>query len=300
MAQKVTVALLQTLGVSFNALFQGGLGQVESQWQSLATLVPSSTGSNEYGWLGKFPKMREWFGDRVVHGMEAHGYAIKNRDFELTIGVDRNDIEDDNLGLYSPLFTEMGMSAASHPDELVWELWQEAFDTECYDGQNFFDTDHPVKAADGSQTSVSNMQAGAGPAWYLIDDTRALKPVIFQRRKSANFVAKDALTDDNVFNRKEFNYGIDCRDNVGFGFWQFAYGSKATLDGDNYGAARAAMRNMKGDYGRKLGIRPKTLVVPPSLEKKGLQLINATNDAAGASNVWSGTAKLMVADWLDG
>ncbi|MGE4302451.1 MAG: Mu-like prophage major head subunit gpT family protein [Novosphingobium sp.] len=297
---KITGANLQTLYRTFNTLFQGGLGQVDSQWKSIATEVPSTTKDNEYGWLGKFPKMREWLGDRVVHGMLAHGYTIKNRDFELTIGVDRNDIEDDNIGIYNPLFTEMGMAAGAHPDELVWEVWQAAFDTPCYDGQGFFDTDHPVLDEDGAKVSVSNMQAGAGPAWYLIDDSRALKPVIFQRRKNPNFVSKDDPTDENVFRRKEFEYGIDCRDNVGFGFWQFAFGSKATLDGDNYGAARAAMRNMKGDFGRKLGVRPKTLIVPPSLEKKGLEIVNAERDAAGATNVWSGTAKLMVADWLDG
>lgn len=296
----ITAAGLQTAGVAFNAAYQRGLGRAESQYGAIATTISSTTARNEYGWLGKFPGMRKWAGDRVVEQFQAHKYTIANEDFELTIPVDRNDFEDDNLGIYGPLFESMGESAAVHPDELVWDLWEAAFDTPCYDGQSFFDTDHPVLDADGAKISVSNMQAGAGPAWYLLDDTRVLKPVIYQLRKEANFVALDKPDDPNVFNRKEFLYGIDNRCNVGFGFWQFAYGSKATLDGDNYGAARAAMRAMRGDRGRKLGIRPKTLLVPPSLEKKGLQIVNAVNDAAGASNVWSGTAKLMVADWLDG
>lgn len=297
---KITGATLQTLFTAFNASFQGGLDQVETQYGAIATTVTSTTRANEYGWLGKFPKMREWLGERVINKAMAHAYAITNRDFELTISVDRNDIEDDNIGIYAPLFREMGMSTAAHPDELVFELWQAAFDTPCYDGQNFFDTDHPVLDEDGATVSVSNMQAGAGPAWYLVDDTRALKPVIFQQRKTAQMVAKDKPTDDNVFDRKEFVYGVDTRDNVGFGFWQFAFGSKAALDGDNYGAARAAMRNMKGDFGRKLGIRPKLLIVPPSLEKDGLEILNAERNAAGATNVWQNTARLMVADWLDG
>lgn len=297
---KITGSGLATLYSAFNASFQSGLGMAETSYGAIATVINSTTKENEYGWLGKIPKVREWLGDRVVHGVQAHSYSIKNRDFELTIGVDRNDIEDDNLGIYAPLFQEMGMSTAAHPDEMCWELWQAAFDTPCYDGQNFFDTDHPVLDEDGAATSVSNMQAGAGPAWYLIDDTRALKPVIFQSRKSFEFVAKDKPTDDNVFDRKEYVYGVDGRDNVGFGFWQFAYGSKAALDGDNYGAARAAMRGMRGDHGRKLGIRPRTLIVPPSLEKAGLEILNAERDANGATNVWRNTSKLIVAEWLDG
>lgn len=296
----ITQSGLETAGVAFNAAYQRGFGRAESQYRSIATTIPSTTARNEYGWLGKFPGMRKWVGDRVVEQFKAQKYQIENEDFELTIPVDRNDFMDDNLGMYGALFESMGESAAVHPDELVWDLWQAAFDTPCYDGQNFFDTDHPVLDADGAKISVSNMQAGAGPAWYLLDDTRALKPVIYQLRQGANFVALDKPDDPNVFSRKEFLYGIDNRCNVGFGFWQFAYGSKAPLDGDNYGAARAAMRAMRGDRGRKLGIRPRTLVVPPSLEKKGLQITNAINDAAGASNVWQGTAKLMVADWLDG
>lgn len=296
---KITGGNLATLGVAFNAAFQGGLDQVESQFGAIATTVTSTTKSNEYAWLGKLPRMRKWLGDRVVNQLLGHKYAIENEDWEETIEVDRNDIKDDNIGMYKPMFTELGMAVAAHPDEMVWELWQAAFDTPCYDGQNFFDTDHPVLDADGATVSVSNMQAGANAPWFLIDDTRALKPIIYQLRQAAQLVAKDKPDDDNVFNRKKFIYGVDSRDAAGFGFWQFAYGSKATLDGDNYGTARAALRNMKGDFGRKLGIRPKMLIVPPSLEKAGLQLINATNDAAGASNVWQGTARLMVADWLD-
>ncbi|QDH35844.1 Mu-like prophage major head subunit gpT family protein [Porphyrobacter sp. YT40] len=290
---------LKTLYTGFNTAYTRGFTGAETSYQSIATVVQSTTRANEYGWLGKVPKVREWLGDRVVHGLNAHEYTIKNKSFELTIGVDRDDISDDNLGIYAPMFEEMGMSAAEHPDEMVWNLWLAAFDTACYDGQNFFDTDHPVLDEDGAKQSVSNMQAGAGPAWYLIDDTRPLKPVIFQSRKSFQFVAKDKETDDNVFNKKEYQYGVDGRDNVGFGLWQFAFGSKAPLDSDNYLAARTSMRTMRGDHGRKMTSRPRKLIVPPSLEKKGLELLNAERDAAGATNVWRGTAELQVVDWLE-
>ena len=300
MSKIINATLLATAGTAFNAAFMRGLGQAETQYQSIATTITSTTKRNEYGWLGKFPSMRRWASYRVIEQFKAHKYSIENESFESTIPVDRDDLEDDELGMYGALFEEMGQAAAAHPDELVWQLWQAAFDTPCYDGQNFFDTDHPVLDAEGAKYSVSNMQAGAGPAWYLIDDTRALKPVIYQERKKTQFVALDKPDDPNVFLRKEFLYGVDNRCNVGLAFWQFAFGSKAALDGDNYGAARSAMRNLRGDRGRKMGVRPKLLLVPPSLEKKGLQLINATNDAAGASNVWQNTSRLMVADWLDG
>lgn len=289
---------LKTLGTGFKAAFMRGLGQAASQRSLVATTVPSSTKSEEYGWLGKMPNMREWLGDRVVQNIKTHDYTIRNRDFELTLGVDRNDILDDNVGVYTPLMEEMGRSTEAHPEQLVFELLKAGFTTPCYDGQNFFDTDHPVLDENGAEISVANTDGGAGAPWFLIDDTRRLRPIIFQERKKPEFVAKDNPEDESVFWKREFIYGTDARYNVGFGFWQFAWGSKQVLDAASYAAARAAMHGMKGDYGRPLGIRPTLLVVPPSLEAAALEILNAERDAAGATNVWKGTAKIEVVPWL--
>ena len=89
--------------------------------------------------------------------------------------------------------------------------------------------------------------------------------------------------------RKEYRYGVDGRANVGFAFWQQAYGSKQTLDKAAYEAARQTMMEFKSDEDRPLGVKPNLLVVPPALESKGLEILNAERDAAGATNVWRGT-----------
>ena len=62
-------------------------------------------------------------------------------------------------------------------------------------------------------------------AWFLFDTSRAIKPLIFQQRKKPEFVSMDATNDQNVFMKKQYIYGVDCRDNAGFGLWQLAYGS---------------------------------------------------------------------------
>ena len=294
----VNAANLAALRVGFSTAFQNGLSQSESQYLRIATEVTTTQKEQKYGWLGKIPNVREWVGQRVVHSLMQHDYAIKEKPFELTLGVDRDDIETDNLGIYTPLFTEMGMSTGSKKDLLAFGLLKEGFATECYDGQNYFDTDHPVLDEDGEPTTVANTDGGAGTNWFLIDASRALKPIILQKRKDFEFVSKTKIDDDHVFMNKEFLYGADARFNAGFGFWQFAWGSKQTLNATNYATARAALSGMKGDYGRPLGLKPSLLVVPPSLESAGRKILNSEYGAGGETNEWKGTAELLVVPWL--
>lgn len=289
---------LDALRVGFSTIYSRALTQASSQYGLIATTVPSTAKDNKYGWLGKLPNMRQWIGDRVVHGLAEHDYAIKNLPFEMTVSVDRDDIEDDNLGVYETRFVEMGEAVAAHPDQMVFGALADGFTGLCYDGQPFFDTDHPVIGEDGTITTVSNSGGGSGTAWYLLCTNRAMKPIIFQDRKKPQFVALDRPEDHNVFSRKEYVYGVDARRNVGYGFWQMAYGSKQTLDATSYEAARVAISTMKGDHGRPLGLRPNLLVVPGSLEGAAREILMSERNEAGATNKWRGTAELLVADWL--
>lgn len=147
-------------------------------------------------------------------------------------------------------------------------------------------------------TPVSNFGGGAGTPWYLIDTSRVIRPIVWQLRENYEFTSMDRSSDPHVFMNNRFLYGVRARMNVGFGLWQLAYASKQTLDAGNYKTARAAMQELRTDGGRMLGIRPTLLLVPPSLEEAGLQIVNAQNDAAGASNVWHKTVELIVAPQL--
>lgn len=299
----ITPALLQSLFTGFKKNFEDAKSEAPAQYTKIATVIKSTTKSNTYGWLGKFPNLRKWVGDRVIESMKAHGYQIVNEDFEATVGVDRNDIEDDELGIYAPMFAEMGRSAGIHPDELCFGLLGAGFTTPCYDGQYFFDTDHPVyPKADGTGTPVltANVVVDAGyqgEPWFLLDTSRALKPVIFQDRKSPQLIAMTKIDDEAVFTRKEFRYGVDCRDAAGFGFWQLAFANKRALTPDNLWDAYSKMREFQADGGRKLGVKATMLVVHPSLEKLATQMLERELSNS-SSNELKGKLELVVADYL--
>jgi len=260
------------------------------------------TSEEKYAWLGKLPGMKKWIGERVVNQLAQHDYALVNEDYEDTVGVPRNDIEDDKYGVYAPLFALMGNAVAAHPDEVVWPLLKNAFDDTyglCYDGQYLIDSDHPVLDADGKETSVSNDGGGSGTAWFLAELKGRVKPLIFQRRKRAdNIVRLDADTDEPVFRRNEIEYGVHCRDVAGYGWWQGIYGSKQTLDAGAYETARQKMIEFKGDYGRPLGIMPDTLIVPPSLEGEARRIVGTDRKTGGATNEWYNTAEVLMVPWL--
>lgn len=289
----INKASLDAIQKGSKTIFNEAFAGVKPEFERFAMVVPSETREETYAWMGAMPKLRKWVGERHIKNLSTHSYAIKNEKWELTIAVEADDIKDDKIGVYSPLFAEMGRSAAIHPDELLFSLFALGFTTACYDGQYFFDTDHPVGTG-----VVSNYGGGAGTAWYLLDVSRVIKPFVYQKREEIGFVAKDSPEDDTVFMKDKYIYGCSGRDNAGFGLWQLAYASKLTLDAANYASSRAAMMNFKDDEGKPLGVLPSLLVVPPSLESAARSLLLKEKDAAGADNPWFKTAELIVSPWL--
>lgn len=147
----VNKAVLGDVFKNLKTTFHKAFDAAPSTWEKIAMSIPSGSGQNDYSWLSNFPRMRKWVGDKVVKALEAFKYTVTNDDWEATVAVKRNDIEDDNLGIYGPQAQSAGYSAKQLPDEIVFDLVNDAFGSTCYDGQYFFDTDHPVGGA-----SVSN------------------------------------------------------------------------------------------------------------------------------------------------
>lgn len=196
------------------------------------------------------------------------------------------------------MFDEMGRLSRHHPDELMFALLANGFNEPCHGGQMFFDTDHPVRDENDIEQFVSNLADGADQPWYLLDTSRAIRPLIWQSRSPYRLQALDQDTDENVFMRDTYLYGVRARSNAGFGLWQLAYASHQALNIDNYAAARAAMMSLRADGGRILGVMPDVLVVPPGLESAGRTVLNATPHAQDEPNIWAGSAELIVAPLL--
>lgn len=290
----ITKAALAALNTGIQTAFNTSLIGSETSYGRIAMTVHSTTGQEAYPKLSELAGMREWVGERHIQRLDTDGFVIVNRKFENTLAIPADKISDDQYGIYTPVVADFGKTAAELPDDLVWEQLEKGWSTNHYDGQLFFDADHPVVGEDGKERSVSNSQGGTGRPWYLVDDTRGIKPIIFQDRSKPQITPKTNLTDDNVFFQDEFIWGAKRRCAAGFGAWQLVIGSRQPLTAANYEAARAMMVEARGHRGRKLNLKPKLLVVPGGLEGAAREILMAERDAAGATNIWRGSAELHV------
>lgn len=290
-------ALKTTLVVRWNA----GLAMSPDDWKKIAKLVKSSGKSNTYEWLSQFPAFREWVGTRQHKVFKENAYMVVNRKFEATVDVQRTDIEDDNIGQYGTIAESAGQSATDLKNDLVFQALSAGFASTCYDGQYFFDTDHPVYPAEngtGVAVNVSNVQAGAGAPWVLLCTKRAASPIYLQERVPAQFESITSAQNGNVFDLDVYSFGGRWRGEAAYGFWQCAFGSKAALDATNFNAAYTAMMKFAGDGGRKLGIVPDMLVTGPDNMAAAEALLKALQNANGSSNTNYQKVQLVVTPWM--
>lgn len=138
----VNSANLKALFTGFNTIFNDALAASQPQWKKIAMAVPSTTRSNNYAWMASLSGMREWIGDRQITNLKAYIYEILNKTWENTIGVPREDIEDDQYAVYGAVVRHQAATVAEHPDDLVFALLNNGFTAKAYDGKAYFATDH--------------------------------------------------------------------------------------------------------------------------------------------------------------
>jgi phage major head subunit gpT-like protein len=139
----VNQGALSNIYKGFSVIFREAYDVAAPLYTRIATVVPSSTKSMDYKWLGKLQSLRQWVGERQIQNLSAYSYTIVNEKWEGTVGVDRLDILGDTIGVYSPIIQALGESAALHPDEQIFPLLAGGFTAKCYDGDYVFGDNHP-------------------------------------------------------------------------------------------------------------------------------------------------------------
>lgn len=284
--------------VAFNVKFEEGAASYSPIHVKLASEVPSSSGANAYGFLEEFPEIKEWLNDRQLKELSTRDYILKNKTFESSIAIKREDFEDNDYGKYSMVFAQYGRKAAEFPDKLMMAAMKNGNTESGIDGQPFFNADHPVGDGVYSNLYGTAPDVSSKPKWYLFDGNQGLKPFIYQNRRPIVVTSVKDIEDAEVFLKNKYFFGVDGRLNVGYGMWQCAAASYDDLTVENFATVYDGMLSIKGGSGEPLGIVPSVIVVPVALRAAAEKILLRQQLENGEDNPNYKRVEIIVSPYL--
>jgi phage major head subunit gpT-like protein len=151
---------------NFQAIFKTAFEGEKPSYQPLVMTVKSDSDKESYNWLGAVPAPLEWKDERTIQGLRSQSYTVLNTNYEVTIEVDRNTLEDDKYGLIAPRIKQLAIRVANHPNKLAFSLLNAGASTKTYDGVEFFKANREI----GDSGVINNIAAGA----YAADSAKIL------------------------------------------------------------------------------------------------------------------------------
>lgn len=138
--------------VSNNLLLEKGLradflkafnnGENPQEIMGMVMETTSSSDSEKYGWLGESPQMEQWLDERKLRGLKDFDYSIPNKDYEATLKVNKNVMDDDQLGAVKVRIADLAAVARNHPRKLFFDQLVAGETDLGYDGVPFFSLVH--------------------------------------------------------------------------------------------------------------------------------------------------------------
>ncbi len=130
-----------------------GTYNYRNEVQRLFTNAPSRSASEKYFFLQDYPSVREWLGEKHFASLEDADYTILNKDWEVSVSIFKNELEDDQYGAIKDRIALMPRALVDHKADLLVSLLQDGTTDLAYDGSAFF----------ANRTSPNdNLLAGSG------------------------------------------------------------------------------------------------------------------------------------------
>ena len=145
--------LLHEVHQTFTGFLFGALGQNPRWTQSLAIAdeLPTRGNSAKAKMASRAYGVHEWLDERVKAKISQFDYEVTVKRWANAISLKIDDLsdEDANLGQFRTLINEMADDFVEHKHSLFIDLLNNGFTAArglAYDGQFFFDVDHPITA----------------------------------------------------------------------------------------------------------------------------------------------------------
>jgi len=133
-------------------------------WVNATSMEFNSNQDKEtYKFLGQSPVFREWLGGRQHKGLKVNSIEIENKHYEATLDIDVSDIRRDKTGQIMVRVDDLARRTQDHWNSLLSTLILDGDGTSgiCYDGQEFFDTDHSEGDSGTQQNDIDATDVAA-------------------------------------------------------------------------------------------------------------------------------------------
>ena len=140
---EITQGNLQAVFTGLKAVFSEAVQATEpDEIQQLMEVVPSTTGTENYPVASLLGDLEEVLDEVTITSIGVFIQSVPNRTFARIVSVKRNDIADDNVGVYRPGVRQLGRRAALYPLRLAAEALLAGFTDQWVDGATVFSQSH--------------------------------------------------------------------------------------------------------------------------------------------------------------
>jgi phage major head subunit gpT-like protein len=156
MAVSVTRDYVRAFNPVLKAVFQDAYMPARNVASKLATFIDSNLPSENYAWIASLPLMRQFTDERVINALKEYGFTIQNLKWEATVGIQREVLEDEQMGVIKGRLMQLAEAANAHYDQILFSLING--NGVAYDGTAFYHANHSnLVTGGGSALSASSL-----------------------------------------------------------------------------------------------------------------------------------------------
>lgn len=164
----VTSDLLAALFTNYRLIYEETFlaAMIEKYYPRIAMEVTSETLNETYNFFGSVPEPQQWTDTRQEQNIYPYNFTIQALDWELTIAVDRNEIQDNRLNMTTPRIQQLGAAFPAFVEKkIVQALVNGAVSgNNSYDGVTFYNASHVI----GKAAAQTNLVSYTGATLALV------------------------------------------------------------------------------------------------------------------------------------
>ncbi len=154
---------------------EAGRAQYEPLLNATMTTFPSNGPGIEHSFSDALKGMEEWVDERVMAKLGADSFYVANKSYAAGVEVDRDDLEDDQIGLYRPRIRGLAEKYWLHRFDQLGDLLNNGATTTCWDGKYYFDDDHPLADSASVNDNLSSSALAEAAVQAAITQLRDMK-----------------------------------------------------------------------------------------------------------------------------